>query len=290
MSLNDAMELVGSLSEIVLAPSGQSSACPLLIQRLMDFVDFDCGYIATSSGSSADAQGAVVGHDAVALRRDLGRYLGEISPREVALYTDHARVHHEVWPSARQAQLSVFRELHRPNHVKHMIVRVSMRRGKVAGFNLERTSTMPFTYDELRMVELAAPFLHIVAALGVVAGAALSANELAHEYHLTPRESEVADFAIRGLQNGEIASLVKISVNTVRNTLVRVFDKVGVSNRSELAFRLSQPRDRQCRPCAEKSDSGLLCFISRVENASYQANNPSYEQTHKRACSRVVPA
>jgi hypothetical protein len=41
---------------------------------------------------------------------------------------------------------------------------------------------------------------------------------------------------VRGLTNKEVAGLLGISPNTVRNILGEVFRKVGVSRRSELAF------------------------------------------------------
>lgn len=53
---------------------------------------------------------------------------------------------------------------------------------------------------------------------------------------LTKREEEVVRFAQEGLTNREIASELHLSEYTVRNNLFRIFDKLGVSNRVELAL------------------------------------------------------
>ncbi len=51
---------------------------------------------------------------------------------------------------------------------------------------------------------------------------------------LTRREREIVAHLRTGLTNREIGGALGISVNTVRNTLARLFEKVGVSTRSEL--------------------------------------------------------
>ena len=58
---------------------------------------------------------------------------------------------------------------------------------------------------------------------------------------LTPRERQVFEHLRSGLTNREIGQLLGISVNTVRNTLARMFEKLGVATRSELVGVLSDP-------------------------------------------------
>jgi len=52
---------------------------------------------------------------------------------------------------------------------------------------------------------------------------------------LTPREKTVAARVALGLSNAEIAGDLKISVQTVKNHLGSIFDKIGVTSRLELA-------------------------------------------------------
>jgi two-component system, NarL family, nitrate/nitrite response regulator NarL len=59
---------------------------------------------------------------------------------------------------------------------------------------------------------------------------------------LSKRETEVVQCVAEGLTNGEIGERLGLSKHTIKNYLLRIFDKVGVSNRMELLFfTLSQP-------------------------------------------------
>lgn len=53
---------------------------------------------------------------------------------------------------------------------------------------------------------------------------------------LTKREEEVVQLVADGLTNRQIANQLKLSEHTVRNNLFRIFDKLGVSTRLELAL------------------------------------------------------
>jgi DNA-binding CsgD family transcriptional regulator len=61
---------------------------------------------------------------------------------------------------------------------------------------------------------------------------------LADVYRLTTREREVVALAVRGHANTEIAKALWLSPYTVQDHLKSAFDKVGVSNRSELTAKL----------------------------------------------------
>lgn len=59
---------------------------------------------------------------------------------------------------------------------------------------------------------------------------------------LTAREREVADLAVSGLSNADIAARLVLSRRTVGNHLTNIYDKLAVTCRAELAVRL--PRER----------------------------------------------
>jgi DNA-binding CsgD family transcriptional regulator len=275
MSLSEAEELVGSFAEMIVEVRDPSEVWPSMLQELQRAIGFDAGYIAASWGNATEGRGAVAEHDEPFLKRNLGRFLAEIRPEEVALYADQARVHHDVWSRPRQLELAVFREVLDPTGMRHMIVRVSVRHGNVAGFNLERRDVaFPYTERDLHLVDLVAPFLHIVEVLTLRSQDDTIALVFASEHGLTARESEFVALTARGLQNTEIAMLTGVTVNTVRNTLVRVFEKVGVSNRAELAYLASKPAVSHrgqpvlVPPPSRLPDDGLKVFSARVAQVS----------------------
>jgi DNA-binding NarL/FixJ family response regulator len=53
---------------------------------------------------------------------------------------------------------------------------------------------------------------------------------------LTKREESVVQLVAEGLTNRDISRQLKLSEHTVRNYLFRIFNKVGTSNRLELAL------------------------------------------------------
>ncbi len=53
---------------------------------------------------------------------------------------------------------------------------------------------------------------------------------------LTPREESVVRLVVQGMGNREIAETLRLSQHTVKNYLVRIFEKLGLSSRVELAL------------------------------------------------------
>jgi DNA-binding CsgD family transcriptional regulator len=60
---------------------------------------------------------------------------------------------------------------------------------------------------------------------------------------LTTREREIAELVGEGLANKEIAAKLFVTVNTVEKTLTRVYSKLGLRSRTELAKRLPSLHD-----------------------------------------------
>ena len=51
---------------------------------------------------------------------------------------------------------------------------------------------------------------------------------------LTTREQEIVSGVTEGMKNREIAELLHLSENTVKNHLFRIYELLGISNRAEL--------------------------------------------------------
>jgi DNA-binding CsgD family transcriptional regulator len=89
-----------------------------------------------------------------------------------------------------------------------------------------------FAVHEIELMRELSPCL----ALGLAAHAAASAHDQAGTLAvLTPSEREVTSYVCLGYTNKEIAVACGISPNRVRNKLVRIFERLGVSTRAELS-------------------------------------------------------
>jgi DNA-binding NarL/FixJ family response regulator len=60
-------------------------------------------------------------------------------------------------------------------------------------------------------------------------------TDVAGKALLSPREEEISRLVAEGMSNREVSRALRISESTVKNSLFHVFDKLGISNRVELA-------------------------------------------------------
>lgn len=75
---------------------------------------------------------------------------------------------------------------------------------------------------------------------------------------LTKREEELVELVAQGLTNRDISQQLKLSEHTVRNYMFRIFNKVGTSNRLELAlYALNRKEDAR---------SNVLVGVGRRED------------------------
>lgn len=70
---------------------------------------------------------------------------------------------------------------------------------------------------------------------------------------LTPREEQTVHLVTESLNNREIARDLNLKENTVKKSLLRIYDKLGVSNRVELVlYALSHREERAPKPHLEQ--------------------------------------
>jgi two-component system nitrate/nitrite response regulator NarL len=81
----------------------------------------------------------------------------------------------------------------------------------------------------------------IVAALAQAPGARTSRAQITKI--LSKREEEVAQLVAAALSNRELSEKLSLSEHTIKNCLSRIFEKLGISTRTELVLHvLSQPK------------------------------------------------
>jgi DNA-binding NarL/FixJ family response regulator len=70
---------------------------------------------------------------------------------------------------------------------------------------------------------------------------------------LTPREEQTVNLVTEGMKNCEIATELKVKENTVKKSLLRIYDKLGISNRVELVlYALSHSQQRSSESVQEE--------------------------------------
>jgi len=74
-------------------------------------------------------------------------------------------------------------------------------------------------------------------------GPTLHVSNARGESLLTPREEQVLAHVAAGLPNRSIAEQLRVAESTVKKSLLRIFDKLGVSNRVELVLYALTRRD-----------------------------------------------
>jgi DNA-binding NarL/FixJ family response regulator len=79
---------------------------------------------------------------------------------------------------------------------------------------------------------------------------------------LSARERQVVQYLAAGMTNREIAEALGLSRHTVKNYLFRIFDKLGVSSRTELLYlTMSRAQD----PARSEEDEGLPALFRAAE-------------------------
>jgi DNA-binding NarL/FixJ family response regulator len=122
-----------------------------------------------------------------------------------------------------------------------------------------RTGARGIVYSNESLSELANCISHVSRGevwvrgvdLGVVIDGLLKpatrVSEVTGRTLLSPREDEISRLVAEGMSNREVARALKISESTVKNSLFHVFEKLGISNRVELARYVTGASEQEGR-------------------------------------------
>ena len=102
---------------------------------------------------------------------------------------------------------------------------------------------------------------------------------------LSKREVEVVQYLVQGLTNREIADKMSLSQHTIKNYLFRIFDKLGVSSRTELLFMtLSHNNGSEAAQAAEGQSN------KAIEKASQHPQDEATLDFLENAAEKGLPA
>jgi two-component system, NarL family, response regulator DegU len=94
---------------------------------------------------------------------------------------------------------------------------------------------------------------------------------------LTLREEQIVAPVAEGMSNREIAEQLNIKENTVKKALLRIYEKLGVSNRVELVlYALAHREDYKSRGLPFARDSGSKRAIDSARSSAVPAGTVSY--------------
>lgn len=122
----------------------------------------------------------------------------------------------------------------------HAIIPVESPDGKIVFACMERTGNGVFRVEEMEMLREMQPFLNQARELAVAASAMIPPTAdpgMLCRQGLTPREADVHFWMVQGKSNPEIADILGVRLQTVKEYASSVLAKLGVDNRYSAILR-----------------------------------------------------
>jgi|GEM_PF-1551583 len=232
----------GELAEMALGAPGFQEFNQQLFAYLQGVIGFDTAASSWTQAWNRPPDIASLGYPHSKIDSDFVRYMNGLMPQELEQFTGaNMAVDLEVISVARRHSLAVYRELLHPNGVSSFVTNLWHSRSGVLGIHFGREGHVtPFDDAAGHAFARLLPVIRIGMALVGAEEATkigLAQSEWwAVAWGLSERERETVRLVARGFRNGEVAQMLRVSPNTVRNHLASVFRKAEVSTRAELLF------------------------------------------------------
>lgn len=211
------------------------------MQELSAWLNTDQASFQSCASTGTIYEVATKGYDDVNLEERIPAWLADLESSELqVLCARGVRRYRDIFSKKRLDGLRVSHDMLRPFGLKDVVTKLWRCPQGVTGVTIARQ-------DELRQSDLET-FANLLPSLRIAdhyvwSMAGQPADGIGDDFAdyalsigLNTRQAHVADLAIRGFKNPEIASILRISPNTVRNYLHEVFRKAQVSTRAELAY------------------------------------------------------
>ena len=164
--------------------------------------------------------------------RDFQRYLPDMQKQLQFAEREGGFLDHEVYSLHERRTLPIYTEISLPQGVRSTLLLMPRWRSKPLGYiRLQRHSGKPFSRAEFDRARALLPTIE----LALTALCSVASTKPRCLPKLSERETEIAEHVSRGLSSPQIALLLGTSPLTVRNQICRIFDKLGLASRAELA-------------------------------------------------------
>ena len=230
----------GTIAELALGAKDRRAWRVSLLGYLDRAIGFDLASMQNADGPTESTDLLAIGYDESYLRANIDRHIAELEASELGAAMNRVVRDTETPAFTRRDRLAMYRELMAPNRVREFVTTIWTARGGAFGFNLARTGARGrfSSRDVERLAELLPAIQLGEAYLGC---GRPSISAWADDTKLSRREREIAGLIARGLQNREIAGVLRVSANTVRNHVAQIFRKAAVTTRTELVFVMTSP-------------------------------------------------
>ena len=212
------------------------------LEALRHAATFDAAIFHALSPRVPLSTAAIVGLDEAAVRESLPRWddiavtLGRL--RDLA-NADLVATDRAAFPLGSQQRAAFERIIGRPFRARAIVIVHLVVRGAVrAAALLIRRNDPPFSDREVEALKALAPTLALAdvtqASLDRAPSPALPVRLVCTDQRLTPRQREIVEHVAFGHTNEAIAKALGVTVHALRNHLVRIFARLGASNRADV--------------------------------------------------------
>ena len=128
----------------------------------------------------------------------------------------------------------------RPDHWHVMAGPIVSKGGLIGALGCTREKSMP-AFDAQDLADMSAVSLH----LSIWAATVRKQKSLSLSNRLTARERQIAELVALGKKNAEVGAELWITENSVKQALKKIFRKLEVSSRTEMAVQLSTEKSHK---------------------------------------------
>lgn len=226
------------ISDLTLSATSCAQLRAGIATVLQPLVRGDCvGVMSAKPGCSYQA--TMIGTAVEPFRSQAWRYTLEC-PRKIVMRLNTGFVRSTEIDPETLSRLAFQREYFAPQGIKVIVARCWIVDDQFFCVGAGRQK-MDFSDSEVQLLDSISSQLAVAMRMSerLAQDTEASFAAVCESYDLSHRQREIAHLLARGLRNAEIATLLHLQTNTVRNYIAELFRRTRVSNRAELTYLMN---------------------------------------------------